>query len=212
MEATLDELNKLSEIVQNIRDEHQITSPLRSKTEFEILFETTFRHLHRISTHIKDAPLTVLKSLFEQESQIKNFLISWQESLDKNSYDPDLVLSTFQLQIKTVITATQTLANLVCEHQAQALPLRIIVEEERQLQQKIAATPELDITSLGSNDTDQTDSEENSPVRNNSEENIQLISPAKKRLSQFVFPKMVKENSNRTRPRSLVSDSSNSLL
>ena len=95
------------------------------------MFQTTFSHLHRISTHIEDAPSATLEPLFVKESEIKTFLDTWHGHLEQNLHGLNFVPYLFESQIKTVIAATQTLADLVDQHQDQALRLRQIVEEER---------------------------------------------------------------------------------
>ena len=132
IEATLDELNELSQTAEKIRaGDHEITSAAPLNQTFEILFQTTFSHLHRISTHIEDAPSATLEPLFVKESEIKTFLDTWHGHLEQNLHGLNFVPYLFESQIKTVIAATQTLADLVDQHQDQALRLRQIVEEER---------------------------------------------------------------------------------
>ena len=116
------------------------------------------------------------------------------------------------MQVETVIAATQTLADLVDQHQDQALRLRQIVEEERQAQQRAAATPKLDRTSLGSTDTGDTHREETTPVHDNIEQKAPFTSSSIKSLPKLRFPKIVEENPNGTRPSALVHNPSTSLL
>lgn len=213
IEATLNELNDLLKTAQKIQQgEHQISSALPIKQTFEILFKTTFSHLHRISTHIEDAPSTILEPLFVKESEIKTFLDTWHDHLDQNLHGLKFVPFHYQMQVKAVIAATQTLDNLVDQHQDQALRLRQIVEEERQAQQRAAATPKLDRTSLGSTDTGDTDREETTPVHDNIEQKAPFTSSSIKSLPKLRFPKIVEENPNGTRPSALVHNPSTSLL
>lgn len=197
VEAIHTELTKLSETVQNILDgEHTITSTLPIKRDFTTLFRTTFAHLHRISTHIEAAPSNILEPLFEQEAHIKTFLTTWHDCLEQNLGRLNFFPFHFQMQVKTVITATQTLATLVDQYEDQALRLRQIAREEKAQQQSTAAaliesappvTPESQRNSIDDTDSDETD-HEITPVHRSRAKMLPSSSPSTKPATHFSFP------------------------
>jgi len=195
-------------------DEHQITSALPIKREFEILFRTTFSHLNRIKTYIKHPPLVDLTSLFEKETQIKAFLETWDNYLQKNSNDPNFVPYFFQKQIETVIAATQDLCGLVNKYQDHELRLRQIAEEEKtQQRRKLLAAPEIDCISFGSTESGKTDKEIiTTPVHSSRGKVPQRTPSSGKSFTQFPFHPVTGDGHNGSTSNEHVSDFSTSLL